>query len=216
MRSLTIALLLIPALALAKPPTKKQIDQELVRMSVEDLAGVSEAEDKLRDAKAEFRTAKKEDSNAALETKAARAWLDSAKAEIKALEAQTKSADAGGAVNERADLASTSMVAEASLTWREARFEAAKRNETLQTDRLTWARALIERAKTEVELERLLAYDNKIGGSPEAQLEIGKQQQALGKAKTAEGKARSAMEKAERGWQDAAEKADQLDPDAGN
>ena len=215
MRTLALVLLLIPSLAIARPPSKKEIDQELVRMSIADLTDLRAAESSLRDATAQLEAAEQEGNNAALDGKAARSWVDAGKAIIKALEAETKAADAWARVDQRADLASKSTVAEANLSWREAQLEASKEFQTFQQTRINWAKAVVETAKSQIAVERLIAYDTKIGGSPDAQLELGKQQQALGKAKSNEGKMRGKMDKAEADWQSAVGKAQHLDPNAG-
>ncbi len=214
MRSLFLVLLLVPAVALARPPTKKEIDQELVRMSIDDLTAVRAAEAELRDATSQLEAAEQEGKNGVLDSKAARAWVDAGKAIVKALEAETKAADAWAQTNQRAKLAAKSTVAEANLSWREARLDAAKSFQTFQQARIQWAKAVVDEAEAQIQVERLIAYDAKIGGSPDAQLELGKQQQALGKAKSNRGKARNKMDKAEGDWQSDVGKAQHLDPNA--
>ncbi len=214
MRSLILVLLLVPAVALAKPPTKKEIDQELVRMSIDDLTDLRAAEAELRDATTQLEGAEQEGKNGVLDGKAARSWVDAGKAIVKALEAETKAADAWARVDQRAKLASKSTVAEANLSWRVARLEATKKFQSYQQTRIQWAKAVVDTAKAQIQVERLIAYDKKIGGSPDAQLELGKHQKALGKAKSNAGKARNKMDKGEGDWQGAVGKAQHLDPNA--
>ena len=214
MRSLILALLLVPALAVARPPSKKEVDQELVRMSIEDLSALRDAEDQLRQAETQLAAADQEGKNAVLDGKAARLWVDAGKSIQKALEAETKAADAWARIDQRASLASKSTIAEANLSWREARLDAAKEFQSYQQARINWAKSVVDTAQAQVAVERMKAYDAKVGGNPDAQLELGKRQNALGKAKSAEGKTRSKMEKAEAVWQGAQGKAQHIDPNA--
>ena len=212
MRSLILVLLLVPALAIARPPTKREIDQELIRMSSDQLSAVRAAEGELREATRQLEAAEQEASRAVLDLKAARSWVDAGNAIVKAFEAETTAADAWARVDQRAELASKSTVAAGNLTWREANLEAAKQLQAFQQARTSWAKAVVDAAKVQVEVERLITYNEKIGGSPDAQLALGKEQKALGRARSNEGKARKKMDNAEADWQSAVGKAEHLDP----
>jgi hypothetical protein len=212
MRAFLFLILLVPAVASAKPPAKKDVDQTVLRMPVEELQALRDAEGKVREGQDALARYTLEEQWAQLDWKAAKEWLDAGKGIIKALEADAASAQAWARIDEQVDLAAQVKRAQANLAWREARFEEAKAFNDFQDARLQWAKAALKHAESEVEHQRMVAYDKKVGGSADAQVEIGKLQQQLGKDATAEGKARQKMEKAEHAWQSAASQSSHLDP----
>ncbi len=212
MRPLILCLMLLPAVALAKPPAKKDVDQTIIRMPVEELSALREAEARVREDTDALARYTSESKWAQLDWKAAKAWVDAGKTIIKALQADAESATAWARVDEQADLAAKIRRAEANLAWREARLEEAKTFNDFQDARLVWAKAALSHDQASVEHERMAAYNAKVGGSADAQVEIGKLQQKLGKEAQTEGKARQKMEKAEHAWQTAAAKAGHLNP----
>ncbi len=212
MRLLLTCLLLIPSLALAKPPAKKDVDQTIIRMPVEELKDLRDAEAHVREDQDALALYGDEQKWAQLGGKAARHWVDAGKLIIKALNADDAAAKAWARVDDQAELAAQITRAEANLAWREARLIEAKAFNDFQAARLGWAKAALKHHEAEVEHQRMVAYDKKVGGSADAQVEIGKLQQQLGKEATSEGKARQKMEKAEHNWKGAAGKASHLDP----
>ena len=212
MRPLILVLLLIPSLAIAKPPAKKDVDTTIIRMPIEELGELREAEGRVREDDALVVRYTEESKWSQLDEKAARQWVDAGKAILKALQADAESAQAWGRLEEQAALAGELKRAESNLAWREARLEEAGKFSDFQSARLFWAKEQLQHDKTDVEHQRMAAYNKKVGGSADAQVEIGKIQQQLGKDATAEGKARQKMEKAEHAWQDAAAKSAKLNP----
>jgi hypothetical protein len=214
MRTLMLVLFLVPAVALAKPPAKKDVDQTIIRMPVTDLEELREAEARVREDQDALVRYSAEQKWAQLDAKAATKWVDAGRSIVKALTADAEAAKAWARIEDQAELAAQLKRAEANSTWREARLEAAKEFNEFQGARAGWAKAALKHHETDVELQRMRAYDRKVGGSADAQVEIGKIQQQLGKDASSEGKARQKMEKAEHAWKGAAGQADHLDPNA--
>lgn len=215
MRTLLLCLLLIPSLATAKPPPKKVVDETIIRMPVEELEELREAEGKVREATDAYERYGLEEKWALLDSRAAKAWVDAGKQIVKALQLDAESAEAWARADEQTALAGKIKRAELNQAWREARLDAARAFNEYQGLRLTWGKAALQHLEADVDLQRMRAYDKKVGGSADAQVEIGKLQQALGKHAAAEGRARQKMDKAEHTWKGAAGKAKQLDPNAG-
>ena len=78
--------------------------------------------------------------------------------------------------------------------------------------RLALAKAEINRAQARVELARLEAYNDSLGGDPDVEVEIGKAQAKIGRLGTQVGKDRKKAEKTERAYDDAVAEAGRLDP----
>ena len=214
MRALLFCLLLIPSLALAKPPAKKDVDQTIIRMPVEELTALRDAEARVREDQDALARYGDEAKWAQLDAKAARHWVDAGKLIIKALEADAEAAKAWARIEDQADLAAQTSRAQSNHAWREARAVEAREFDAFQSARLSWAKAALKHDEADVDHQRMVAYDKKVGGSADAQVEIGKLQQQLGRDAEAAGKARQRMEKAEHAWQTAASKAKHLDPSA--
>jgi hypothetical protein len=207
-----VAVLWAPCTASARGPSKKDIDEALLRLSVGQLADLREVETSRRDGELQLERIKLDLEVAWADNKAAKAWVDANQAILRAIEAQRKAADAGNRVEELANLAGQTVRSEASLAWRRARTTAAKQQVTSQQERVSWAKAEIDRRTQATELERWRAYDVAVGGDPEVQQEIGRIQTKLGRLAEVEGKARLKMERAEAKWQEAVVKAASLDP----
>lgn len=214
MRALLFCLLLVPSLALAKPPAKRDVDQTIIRMPVEELSALRDAEARVREDQDAIARYTEEEKWAQLDFKAARHWVDAGKLIIKALTADADAAKAWARTEDQAELAAQLSRAESNQAWREARADEAKEFTSFQGARLAWAKAALKHDEADVEHQRMAAYDKKIGGSADSQVEIGKLQQQVGRDAAAEGKARQKMEKAEHAWQSAADKATHLDPSA--
>ncbi len=204
--------LLAPSLSMAKAPSKKEVDEVLLRLSVEQLTELRAAEDGARAGKTMLEQIEAELSVAMLDLRASKAWVDAGQAILKAIEADERAAGEGHRVDELARLASQRVRSEASLAWREARQGAAKAEVAYHQSRVVWGRAELARLEQAVELERLEAYDVGIGGDPDTQQEIGRAQTKLGRLAGTESKERGKMERAEADWQEAVARAAALDP----
>jgi len=207
-----VAVLWAPSSAYAKGPSKKDIDEALLRMSVEQLASMREAEASHREGELRLERIQTDLGVASADNKAARAWEDANEAILRAIDGQRKAADLGNRTDELAMLAEQTVRSEASLAWRQARTEASKAEVNLHQERVLWAKAEIERRAQAAELERWRVYDVAVGGDAEVAQEIGRIQTKLGRLAGAEGKARLKMERAEAKWQELAAKAAVLDP----
>ena len=207
-----VALLLAPASVAAKGPSKKDIDEALLRMSVEQLEDVRNAESAHRDGALQLEMIQGELEVAWADHRAAKAWVDANEGILRAIEAQRKAADAGNRTDELANLAQQTVRSEASLAWRKARAEAAKAQVDFQQERVGWAKSELSRLETAAELERWRAYDVSVGGDPDVQQEVGRIQTKLGRLAATEGKDRLKMERAEAKWQELVTKASVLDP----
>ncbi|MCP4869781.1 MAG: hypothetical protein GY898_13800 [Proteobacteria bacterium] len=207
-----IAVLSVPCSALAKAPSKKDIDEALLRQSVEELSDLREAEAHHREGELQLERIQADLDVAWADQKAAKAWVDANQSILRAIEAQRKAADEGNRTDELATLAQQTVRSEASLAWRNARTDSAKLQVSFQQERVGWVKVEIDRRAQAAELERLRAYDVAIGGDPEVQQEIGRAQTKLGRLAESEGKARLKMERAEAKWQEAAAQASYLDP----
>jgi len=206
------AVVLIPIASHAKAPTKKEIDEALLRLSADQLEDVRTAETELREGER-----KRDQTQAALDvawldTKAARSWVDANEGIIRAIKADQKAAEQGNRTEQLAGLAAQMVRTEAALSWRKARHDAAKESVSLQQARVSWAKSEVGRLELALDLARMRAYDVAVGGSPDVQEEAGKLEVKLGRAGQGEARERSKAERAEAKWQEAVARADTLDP----
>ena len=212
-----IGLLLLLASAVdAKPPTRKQIDAELLKLGQEAMAPIKAAEDALHAANRLVEQIGTELSNARLDQAAAKAWVDASTAVGRALEADDKAANAALRHAEHEELASRIVRANSTGEWRDARFAAAKLAVSLQLARQSWGKADVGRLELELEQIRLETYTGLIAAdieaSNEARAEAGRVQVKAAKQAMAANKERSKMEDAEREHNDATARAAALDP----
>ncbi len=209
---LALVALLLPAVASAKAPTRKEIDEALLRLSAEQLEGVRAAEAELREGERELEGIQSDLDVAWLDTKAARSWVDANEAIIRAIKADQKAADQGNRTEQLATLAAQMVRTEAALTWRKSRHDAGKEAVSLQQARVSWSKAEVDRLEVALDLARLRAYDVAIGGDPEVQEEAGKLEVKLGRAGQSEARERSKADRALAKWQEAVARADTLNP----
>ncbi len=204
--------LLAPVSAVAKPPTRKEIDQTLLGLSSKDLTPISEAEDTLHGFEQHRKVVESELANAKLDQTASKAWVDASKAVGVALEASEKAAEAAARTEELEELAARRARSKQTLDWREARWQAARESVALQQARLALTKSEINRAQARIDLARLEVYNASIGGDADVEVEIGKAQTKIGRLGTQVGKDRKQAEKTERTYDDAVAEAARLDP----
>ena len=209
---LALAVLLVPALGQAKAPTKKELDEALLRLSADQLDGVRAAEEELREGERELDRIQGDLDVAFLDTKAARAWVDANESIVRAIKADQKAAESGNRTEQLAALAAQMVRTEAALAWRKSRHDAAKEAVSLEQARVSWAKSELDRLKLALELARMQAYDVAVGGDPEVQEEVGKLQVRLGRAGQDESRDRGKADRAQAKWQEAVARADTLDP----
>lgn len=209
---LALAVTLLPVAGQAKAPTKKEIDEALLRLSAEQLEAVRAAEGELREGERQLERIQGALDVAWLDTKAARVWVDANDAIIRAVKADQKAAEEGNRTEQLAALAGQMVRTEAALAWRKARHEASKELVSLEQARGAWAKSELDRLALTLELARMQAYDVALGGDPEVQEEVGKLQVKLGRAGQTESRERAKVDRADAKWQEAVARADTLDP----
>lgn len=207
-----VAIFCLPAPAEAKAPSKKDIDEALLRLSVDQLSALREAETTHREGELQLERIQADLDIAWADSKATKAWVDANESILRAIDMQRKAADAGNRTDELATLAQQTVRSEASLAWRKARTNAAKGGVSFQQERVGWAKSELDRRAQAVELERWRAYGVAVGEDPDVQQEIGRAQTRLGRLAESEGKARVKMERAEADWHELTAKAAYLDP----
>ena len=207
-----LILVLLPSLALAKAPTKKEIDRTLLGLSKGKLAEVTDSEDHLHEMKIDQENREKDLAIAKLNLQAAKAWVDASQAVSVALELSTKAAEADSQTEETEDYAARVVRARRTSEWRDARWQAARSAVALQQTRITLARSEVSHAAIQVDLARLGIYDKTIGGDADVEVEMGKAQVKLGRVATQMGKDRRKAEEAQRAYDDLVARAAELDP----
>jgi len=200
--------------ALGRGPVKKDVDAALLRMPVEQLTGVHEAERVHRGAEEQLERIEGELAVAWLDSKASKAWVDAGESILRAIKAERKAAEGGQRTEELAQLAAQAVRSEASLAWRQSRQEAARSLVSFHQSRVSWAKAELDRSGQGVEVARMQAYNTSLGGDPDVEQEIGRLQTRLGRLAGAEGRERLKMERAEAEWQEHVARAALLDPSA--
>lgn len=215
-----LLLLTVSSSALAKPPTKKEIDKALLSQPQKNLDPIRLAEDALHSGDQQAEQIGIELANARLDQAAAKAWVDASESVGKALEASRKAADAGNRNAELEDLAGRQARATKTTEWREARFVEAKQAVALQQARLAWIKAEGARLQIALELIRLEIYAEAIKAdveaANEANAEAGRAKTRLAKQARIVNKERGNVETAERDLSDVTMRADALDPSKDN
>ena len=209
---LALLLALIPTAGEAKAPTKKEVDEALLRLSADQLEAVRTAETELREGERELEQIQSDHSVAQLDSKAARSWVDANEAIIRAIKADQKAAEAGNRTEQMASLAAQTVRTEAALAWRKARHDASKESQSLEQARVTWAKTEVSRLELALDVARMEAYDAALGGDPEVQEEVGKLRVKLGRAGQDESRDRGKVDRARAKWQESVARAETLDP----
>lgn len=207
-----LILALAPGSALAKAPTKKEVDQTLLGLSQGQIASVTDADNHLHAMEIQRENVERELAIAKLELQAAKSWVDASKAVGSALDASSKAAEAAARTDELEDYAARMARARRTTEWREARWQSTRAAVSLQQAKITLTKSEVHQASAQVDLARLDVYDNAIGGSTDVEVEIGKAQIKIGRIRTQVGKDRRKAEEAERAYDDSVARAAQLDP----
>jgi hypothetical protein len=209
---LAFAVALIPAVGEAKAPSKKDVDEALLRLSADQLGAVRTAETELREGERQLAQIQTDQDVAFLDSKAARSWVDASEAIVRAIKADQKAAEKGNRTEQLASLAAQMVRTDAALAWRKARHDATKEAVSLEQARVTWAKSELERLKLVLDVARMEAYEVSVGGDPEVQEEVGKLRVKLGRAGQDESRDRGKVDRARAKWQEAAARAETLDP----
>lgn len=208
----SLTCLTLPATGLAKGPTRREVDEVLLRLPADAVEGVRQAEIAVGEGELRVETVQAELDVAWLDARAAGDWLDAARAVLQAVEADQKAAQKGHRTEQEASLASQMVRARASLAWRDARDGAAKEEVAYRQARLVWAKAEQDRLVAALELARMQAFDGSRGGDSVVQQEVGRLQAKLGRAAEIEARERHKMDRAEAIWRERAARAAPLAP----
>jgi hypothetical protein len=200
------------SIALAKGPSKKQIDEAMLRLPESDLVRVTTAESDIRGAEDQMKEAEKDLDIGRKDNAAAKSWVDASAAVLRAIGVDRKAAEAAARTVDIERLATQQVRSEASQRWRKARHDAAKARISYVQAKLVWIRA--ERSRLDVALKeaRLQTYKVSVEDTPDIDEELGKTVTSRGKAESTSAKARDKMEKAEVAWQSAVATATALAP----
>ena len=213
--SLAVALLFLwvaAAPAFAKAPSKKDVDEAMLRLADTDLGLVAQAEEKLADAGEQLVETERSMDIARKDERGAKAWVDAANSVLRAISLDRKAAEEGARGSDLERLATQQVRSEASLKWRKARASAARsRINHLQVE-IGWLKTERTRLEATLKEAKLLTYKASVADTPDVDGAIAK---AAASRSTAEGnsaKARERADKAEAAWQSAVATAKALAP----
>ncbi len=209
---LVLLALTVPAIASAKAPSKKQIDEALLRLPESDRGRVTAAERDIADADARLTEASKDLDIARMDNTAAKTWVDASGSVLKAIGVERKAAEAAARTADLERIATQQVRSEASRKWRKSRHDAAKARITYVQAKIAWIKAEQTRLDVVLKEAKLLTYQASIEDTADVAEEIGKTVTSRGKAEASSAKARDKMEKAEVAWQSAVATSKALAP----
>gem|GEM_PF-2009140 len=202
----------LPATTLAKTPSKKQVDEAVLRLPESDRGRIDAAERDVADADARLTEAEKDLDIGRKDQAAAKSWVDASGSVLKAIGVERKAAEAAARVPDLERIATQQVRSEASREWRKARLDAAKARITYVQAKIGWIKA--EQSRLDVVLKEAVwvTYKASVEDTADVDEEIGKIVTSRGKAESGSAKAREKMEKAEVTWQSLTATAKALAP----
>jgi hypothetical protein len=198
--------------AWGKGPSRKQVDEALLRLPAADLALVTGAETAIQQSNASLDVANQDLDIARKDDRAAKSWVDASNAVLKAIGLDRKASEQAARLPALERLATEQVRSESSLKWRKARAAAAKDRIAYLQATISWTKTELSRLGLVLSEAKLLTYKASVADTPDLDEDIGKMVTKRGKAESNSGKARGKMEKAEVAWQSSAATAKALAP----
>jgi len=211
-RSLLLLALLLPVLALAKPPSSKEVDEALLRLSPGDLSEVDAGQRAVVAAEAAQAAVEQDIAFAKNDIKAAKSWDEASAAVLKALRHEQEAAQARQDDEELTRLARVGGDAESNAAWRKARTKQHEARLAFDQARLAHAKTSLALIQAEYQVTRMEAYARAVGQSGDVDTELGKRHTSVGKAKKQDARAATKRDKAEDAWKTASLEAERLSP----
>ena len=209
---LAFAVTTVAGPASARGPSKKQLDEAMMRLPSTDVVRVTEAEDSLRVAADVLEGANADLGVARMDERAAKAWVDASNLVLKAIALDRKAAEEAARVADLDRLSTQQVRSEASLKWRMARLDGARDRIVYLQAKIGWAKARLDRLLSALKEAKLVTWKASVEDTPDIDLEIAKASESTAKADGTAAKARGKMEKAELAWQSAVATANALAP----